>query len=85
MSLPCINWLSFGREAIFPGALLAAIAIFLLILFYGWRSRLLTKKPTTVASRGFLSESISGATSPGGVAVRYDDHDQTNLDQQRNS
>jgi hypothetical protein len=49
----------------------------------GWRSRPITKKPTTVASRGFLSNLLSGATSPGGVAVRDDDHDRTNLDWQR--
>jgi hypothetical protein len=43
----------------------------------------MTKKPTTVASRGFLSKIASGATSPGGMAVRNDDHDRTNLDRQR--
>jgi hypothetical protein len=43
----------------------------------------MTKKPTTVASRGFLSKIVSGATSPGGMAVGYDDHNRTNIAQQR--
>ncbi|MGA2542281.1 MAG: hypothetical protein ABSG78_12070 [Verrucomicrobiota bacterium] len=43
----------------------------------------MTKKPTTVASRGFLSKIASGATSPRGMAVVYDDHHGTNIAQQR--
>jgi hypothetical protein len=41
------------------------------------------KKPTTVASRGLLSRFDSSATSPGGVAVGYDDRDGTHPDHQR--
>jgi hypothetical protein len=43
----------------------------------------MTKKPTTVASRGFLSKIASGATSPGGVAIACDDHAGTSVVQQR--
>jgi hypothetical protein len=41
------------------------------------------KKPTTVASRGFLSKFASSATNPAGVAVGYDDDDRTNINLQR--
>ena len=44
----------------------------------GWRPRVDNKKPTTVASRGFLSKSCSASTSPGGIAG-YDDRDYQDL------
>jgi hypothetical protein len=43
----------------------------------------MSKKPTTVASRGLLSKFASSATSPGGVAVCDDDRDKPRLDRQR--
>jgi len=83
MSLPGITGLGSGCGGAFLGVVRLAFAIFVLIVLCGWRSRLITKKPTTVASRGFLSKLASGATSPGGMAVRNDDHDKTHLDWQR--
>jgi hypothetical protein len=83
MSLPVIAWPISGRGRAFFGVVRMAFAVLVLIFFCGWRSRPIIKKPTTVASRGFLSEFLSGATSPGGVAVRYDDHNRTYLDRQR--
>jgi hypothetical protein len=76
-------WPSSGRAAAFFVVVRLSSAIFVLIFLNDWRSRLMAKKPTTVASRGFLSKFASGATSPGGVAVRYDDPHRTNLDRQR--
>jgi hypothetical protein len=49
---------------------------------YGWGSWR-TKKPTTAASRGFLSKFSSSATSPAGVAVDYDDYQQSKIYLQR--
>jgi hypothetical protein len=49
-----------------------------LIFGYGWAVAW-NKKPTTVASRGCLSKKASGATSPCGVAVTYDDHHTGNI------
>jgi hypothetical protein len=37
------------------------------------------KKPTTVASRGFLSKSTLASTSPGRVVQPYSDEQQFNL------
>jgi hypothetical protein len=57
---------------------LSAIAVVLLILFFGYGGLTwITKKPTAVASRGFLSKFIL-TTSTDGVAY-YDGDGQFNL------
>jgi hypothetical protein len=58
-------------------------ADFVLISLSGWRLRAINKKPTTVASRGWLSRFDSSATSPAGMAVGYDDRDSNQQDRQR--
>jgi hypothetical protein len=74
---------SSGRGVDFFAVVFLAVAVFVLIqsLFVaGGRGN---KKPTTVASRGFLSKFASSATNPAGVAVGYDDDDRTNINLQR--
>jgi hypothetical protein len=48
------------------------------LLGCGGPARIKIKKPTTVASRGFLSKFVSASTSPGGIAG-YDDRDGQDL------
>jgi hypothetical protein len=71
ISLPFITGPTSGRWR--AGDFLTASAV-LLMCFYGCgrAARISNKKPTTVASRGFLSKSLSVTTGPGGI-VSYDD------------
>jgi hypothetical protein len=83
MSQPSTGWPGSDRGAGSFGVVRLAFAFFVLIFLSGWGPGAITKKPTTVASRGLLSQFSSGATSPGGVAVGYDDRDRTHPDRQR--
>jgi hypothetical protein len=67
----------------FFNVVIVACAFFVLISLSGRWLWAMNKKPTTVASRGWLSRFYSGATSPGGVAVGYDDRDSNQQDRQR--
>src|SRR5947209_2384822 len=71
ISLPFMAGPTSGRRA---EADFLADSMVLLMLFMGCGgpSWVATKKPTTVASRGFLSKSSLASTSPGGIAGNYD-------------
>jgi hypothetical protein len=83
MSQPSIPGSGSGLGAGFFNVAIEACAFFVLISLSGGRLRAINKKPTTVASRGWLSRFDSSATSPGGVAVGYDDRDSNYQDRQR--
>jgi hypothetical protein len=83
MSQPSIGRSGSGRGAALLDGDRLAFDVFVLIFLSGRRSRAIKKKPTTVASRGLLSEFGSDATSPGGVAVGYDDRDRNHQERQR--
>ena len=74
MSQPCMVGPNSARLGAGFARLVSGDFVALLIYLSCFVGRSENKKPTTVASRGFLSKWVLASTSPGGVAIYYDDY-----------
>src|ERR1700733_2651209 len=79
MSLPCIARPTSARSWDF----FSAVFVSLILAFAAGQRPWANKKPTAVASRGFLLNLVLSATRTGGGVVFYNDPDQNSRRQRR--